>query len=624
MTWSNRLLSIFLLTLTLGVGCSFGADSQSAPRSIAELQTAVEMVLKDTGTPGAGIAIVSRDKVEWVAGLGKADVTANKPATADTLFRIGSVSKGFAALAALQLQEEGKLKLTDTVKQWVPEIAFINRWEATDPVRLVHLMEHTTGFDDSRPRELALNDPKITLKDALDFSASSRVSRWRPGSRMAYCNPGPGVLAAVVEKVSGKRFEDYIQEHFFKPLHMDTATYFYTPDVEQRLTKLYHPDGVTSYRYWHLWLRSTGAINASPKDMANYVRFYLQRGSLDETQLLRASSIERMERAETLPSAGFGPVADYGLFNYTMIEGPFVFHGHNGGMDGALAEMAYLPDAGCGYAFMINSRSDEAQARIAKLIRQYLIRDLAAPVLPPATAVSAEVRQHYAGYYQGVSPRTQMLYPFERLFSLEKLTFTAHALSMRGAHGGGQWVPVSERLFRKANESVARLVLLPDADGEVLIQADKYTLKKVSAFRVWGQSLAMGMIATLLLSSLLFSLIWGPAKAFGKLRNSGPVSIRVMPLLRTGLLIAFIGLFWSRWEDGDSVGVRSLLSISITFFGIAFALTAAGSLYVVYRERSATMNRGVYWHSVLVSAALAVVAIYLGYWGLIGLRLWAY
>ena len=68
------------------------------------------------------------------------------PLTAETLFRIGSVSKSFAALAALKLQEEGKLKLTDTVRQWVPEVAFTNPWEATDPVRLVHLMEHTTGF----------------------------------------------------------------------------------------------------------------------------------------------------------------------------------------------------------------------------------------------------------------------------------------------------------------------------------------------------------------------------------------------------------------------------------------------------------------------------------------------
>ena len=170
---------------------ALAADRKSEPKSIPELQAAIEAVLKETKTPGAAVAIVSRDKAEWMAGIGKANVAANKPVTADTLFRIGSVSKSFAALAALRLQEEGKLKLADTVRQWVPEVAFTNPWGATDPVRLVHLMEHTTGFDDIHLREYAHNEPTpIALKDALAFGAPSRVCRWRPGSRMAYCNSG--------------------------------------------------------------------------------------------------------------------------------------------------------------------------------------------------------------------------------------------------------------------------------------------------------------------------------------------------------------------------------------------------------------------------------------------------
>src|SRR5579862_8866499 len=146
------LLSAWLLIClaTLRVAAT---DTNHSPRSIPELQSAIESVLKETKTPGAAIAIVSRDKTDWLAGIGKADVAANQPVTPDTLFRLGSVSKGFVALAALQLQEAGKLKLTDTVRQWVPDVAFVNPWETTDPVRLVHLMEHTSGFEDMRLRE---------------------------------------------------------------------------------------------------------------------------------------------------------------------------------------------------------------------------------------------------------------------------------------------------------------------------------------------------------------------------------------------------------------------------------------------------------------------------------------
>lgn len=78
---------------------SLAADRKSEPKSIPELQAAIEAVLKETKTPGAAVAIVSSDKVEWMAGIGKANVAANKPVTANTLFRIGSVSKSFAALA---------------------------------------------------------------------------------------------------------------------------------------------------------------------------------------------------------------------------------------------------------------------------------------------------------------------------------------------------------------------------------------------------------------------------------------------------------------------------------------------------------------------------------------------
>ena len=113
---STKQIATLLLLIATALPDALGAEDKSGPKSIPELQAAIERVLKETKTPGAAIAIVSRDKAEWVAGIGKADVAANKPVTAETLFRIGSTSKAFAALAALQLQEEGKLKLTDTVQ----------------------------------------------------------------------------------------------------------------------------------------------------------------------------------------------------------------------------------------------------------------------------------------------------------------------------------------------------------------------------------------------------------------------------------------------------------------------------------------------------------------------------
>ena len=629
---STRQIATLLLLIATALPDALGAEDKSGPKFIPELQAAIESILKETKTPGAAIAIVSRDKAEWVAGIGLADVAAHKPVTAETLFRIGSTSKAFAALAALQLQEEGKLKLTDTVHQWAPDVAFSNPWEATDPVRLAHLMEHTTGFDDIHLREYALNDPTpITLKDALAFGASSRVSRWPPGRRMSYCNSGPAVLAAVIEKVSGKRFEDYVQEHFFNPLHMDTASYFYTPAVEQRLTKLYHPDGVTPYPYWHIGLRPAGAINASAKDMANYVRFYLQRGSLDGTRLLDASSIERMETTETLPSAKLGNVAGYGLYNSATFEGPFVFRGHGGAVMGGLTDMAYLPDSGRGYAVMINSGNGDALRQIADLARHYVIRGLKPPAMPRAAAVPIELRRHYGGYYEAVSPRSQWLYGFERLIHIERLAFTGDRLSTSFSGPGPQrWVPVSDRLFRKEDQSVATLALLPDADGEILIQAGSTTFKKVSPLQFWAQIVGIVLVSVLTVISLLRALVRGLRKLLGKLSSPSPVAIRVLRFLSAVSLVLFhgllvIALFGTRLgflTNDPKLGAPSLFTVSILLSSFALPLAAGARLYIVFRERHTPMSRVTYWHSVCSAAAMAAVAVYYGYWGLIGLRLW--
>lgn len=608
------------------------ADTNNAPKSIPELQTEIESVLKETRTPGAAIAIVSRDKTDWLAGIGLADVAANQPVTADTLFRLGSVSKGFVAVAAMQLQEAGKLKLTDTVRQWAPDVAFVNPWEATDPVRLVHLMEHTSGFDDMHLREYALSDPKMTLNDALAFGASSRVCRWPPGSRMAYCNSGPAVLAAVIEKVSGERFEDYVQKHIFNPLHMSGASYFCTPEVQCRLTKLYRPDGVTPYPYWHTGFRPSAGLNASVKDMANYLRFYLQRGSLDGTQVLQVASIERMERPETLPSAKLGPMAGYGLFNYDIPYGPFVYHGHNGAVMGGLTWMAYLPEQGCGYVILINSGSAIAASRIADLVREYLQSKLTAPPLPPVVPVPEQVKQHYAGYYQCISPAAQFTQGIERWLNARTLTVTTNGLRI-SFHGfyGRRLLPVTERLYRREDESLATVALLPDMGGRTLIQCYLSTFERIPAVEYWAQWIGIGLVCAMVVSSFVMAPIWIVRRWLGKSRNPGPLSVRLLPLVSTVLLTLFAvllvsgfrGILSGKYIDDASLGTPNLLTVSLWLASLGFPLAAAASLYIVWRERHTPMKRAAYWYSVLVAVVMAGTAIYHGCWGLIGLRLWA-
>ncbi len=294
--------------------------------------------------------------------------------------------------------------------------------------------------------------------------------------------------------------------------------------------------------------------------------------------------------------------------------------------------MAYLPEYGRGYAVMLNSGHGKGLFRIAKLLRQYVTRDLAPPALPPVVPVPPSLQQQYAGYYQGISPRNQWLYPFERLIHIQKLDFAADGLSATtcGARRG-RWVAVSDRLLRRENQSAATLALLPETKGEIWIQSGWHTLKKVPALLVWTQLVGVALISLLVPSSLLFAPIWGWRRLSGKWAGAGPLSVRALPLLSAALLVGFDGLFASgflgmvtaTYIDDLGLGIPCFRTVSLMLLSLALPLSVTASFYVLYRERAASMNRVVYWHSVLVTAAAGTVAIYYAYWGLIGLRLWA-
>ena len=114
----------------------------------------------------------------------------------------------------------------------------------------------------------------MSLREGLDYDHHSRTSRWPPGTRMAYCNAGPAVAAYVVEKITGQRFEGFVQQNLFNPIGMKTATYF--EPAPGTATTLYHPDGKTPFPYSHIIMRPAGAINASANDMAAYLRVLSQ------------------------------------------------------------------------------------------------------------------------------------------------------------------------------------------------------------------------------------------------------------------------------------------------------------------------------------------------------------
>jgi CubicO group peptidase (beta-lactamase class C family) len=624
----KRIILILLLS-TLACLCFADdkSEKQKPAQSIAELQQQLEKLLKDTHTPGVSVAIVHRDGPEWIAGLGESDVARHRATTPDTLFRIGSTSKAFASLSILVLAEQGKLSLDDTVRKLAPEVWFENRWEASDPVRVVNLLEHTTGWDDMHLHEYAVDaPPSLGLREALDSYHRSRISRWPPGTRMAYCNSGPPVAAYIVEKITQQRFEDFVQQNLFLPIGMKTATYF--PPPEGTATTLYHPDGKTPYPYWNLVYRPAGSINASARDMAAYVQFYLNRGKVNGVQIVPAADIDRMENPASTWAAQDGLKSGYGLSNYWSLHEGFVYHGHNGGVNGGLTEMAYLPEYGVGYFYSINSGNGDAFSRVGKTIRAYVTAKLQQPALPPVASLPPGAAE-WAGWYEPDSPRNEMTQFLERVAGLSVVSLKDGKLLISSLGGRNEtFLPVSGRQFRYAPkkdslEPAATLALLsPNTEGR-FIEAGRVVFKQIPTWLAILEIVLTALVAVSVVSILIYAPFWILGGLSRKRRRPPERAMRVWPLVAVLSLVSIVVIFILCGNDLiERLGNLTAWSMALFLVTIMFAVASVASAITLWRAPAGAVRRGVRGYSMVVTMALLITTAYLAYWGVIGLRTW--
>lgn len=186
------------------------------------------------------------------------------------------------------------------------------------------------------------------------------------------------------------------------------------------------------------------------------------------------------------------------------------------------------------------------------------------------------------------------------------------------------YLPVSDVLFREEKEPVATLALIPTSAEGPLVQTNWTTFRPVSAVSVWIEYGLGASSLILMVSTVLFALVWAPRKFLGKLREAPRLSIRVIPLLSVLCFGGAIGLFLLSNDDLlQRFGNLTIWSGGFHALTVAFALTAVIGLAITLRARNAGVRRWVYTHALAVSLANTMVAAYLAYWGVIGYRPWA-
>ena len=576
------------------------------------LKQRIEKSVKNHNVPAIGIALVNRDGPVWVAGWGKADLETGRAADQDTLFRIGSVTKMFSALAVLKLVDEGKLSLDDKVRDRAPDVAFENAWEATNPVRIAHLLEHTTGWDDLHVAEYVHDfSDTTTLKQCLDHHPDSRTSRWPPGARQAYNNIGPAVAAYIVEKVTGQRFEDYIAKEFFTPLGMASTSYFRTKLYDERGATLYLGD--VPQVYWQIIHRPSGSINSSARDMSKFVQFMVMRGSTADGPIVSEASIERMETPTTLPGNAQGVLAGYGLGNHASGHKAWrvAFRGHNGGVMGGLTELAYVRELGEGYVFMINNGNGAAQAEISGHLRDYLLRnakwtDVNAAALP-------DQYKTIDGYYQYINPRsdyqrlTVSLTGILRVWHDEK---NLHRTPLFASWISSDYVGARDVLVDQWS-GLPSIAIIEDPLVGPALQVASDVLLRVPAWKVFAR-----------FGTLVLVIVMTIAGLFMLKRADGRLWMRLWPLIASATLITYLIASAVGGAFLKSLATVSPLSVGLLVLSLAYpAVILLGAVHLLTKAREP--KNLPYWFAAVFVVAHLLIAGYMTMHGAIGTPTWA-
>ncbi|HYG65844.1 MAG TPA: serine hydrolase, partial [Thermoanaerobaculia bacterium] len=380
----------------------WAAIVMAAPAVSPETVAGIDRFLTETypaAEPGAAVLVMKDGEVLLRKGYGMANLELGVPITPDMVFELGSVSKPFTATAILMLAERGKLSIEDDVTRHLPGFPTHGR-----KVTLAHLLSHTSGV----PNFTSL--PDWVGKQRLDLTVDELIGLFRgrpldfePGERYSYSNSGYVLLGAVIEKISGRTYEEFIEEEIFKPLGMTASRYGRAAEVIPGRVDGYEPDP-KSGPHEKRWRNSpylsmnipyaAGALLSTLDDMARWDR------AVTEGTLLPRAALERMVTPFRLNS---GKPARYGLgWTLSELAGHEVVE-HNGATLGFMSHMLRVPDERL--LVLVMSNYPAKTPRVETVALRVAARALGRPFeeIPTLKMTAAEL-EDYVGAYR-VDPK---------------------------------------------------------------------------------------------------------------------------------------------------------------------------------------------------------------------------
>ena len=321
--------------------------------------------MADKELPALSIALVDDQQIVWAKGFGFADPKRKMPATAETIYRVGSVSKLFTDIAVMQLVEQGKLDLDAPVTRYLPD--FRPRNPFGEAITLRQLMSHRSGL----VREPPVGNYFETTEPSLARTIASLNKTelvYAPETRTKYSNAAIATVGYVLERTQGEPFAKYLKRAVLDPLGLERSSFEPTPEITKGLAKAYMwtIDGrVFEAPTFELGMSPAGSMYTTVTDMGRFMSVLFAGGRGAKGRMLKASTIEEMWTPQFAPP---GQKTGYGIgFGLRELEGRRTV-GHGGAIYGFATTLKAMPDDKLGVVVVTTKDSANAVTnRVAEL-----------------------------------------------------------------------------------------------------------------------------------------------------------------------------------------------------------------------------------------------------------------
>lgn len=386
-------------------------ETPTAGADLAELEAFFEELVATENPPGLSISVVRHDQVVYEKSFGFADRPAGLRARPETLYRWWSLTKLLTAIATLQLHEQGRLDIDDEVTKHLPFLELTYRGEPAGPVKIVHLLNHSSGLRNLRFEVLRwthVDGASAPSAEEHLMESFERYQRLRstPGRRGYYTNFGYLVLGAIVEKVSGASYERYVKDHVLTPLGMEQTGFELTSAMRSNLAAGCHPivdfqtlflssirnlndyvREVEAGRIWlepfHLDTNAFGGVMGPVSDASKLLRAFLGGGRVGTEPALSPETVRKMLE-DGWVRAGSSSVAPYihrragmqhGLGWWVFPSPDGNMYQHTGAGPGFATIFRLYPERSLGIAILANGTSLDREQIAERLYELFGARE---------------------------------------------------------------------------------------------------------------------------------------------------------------------------------------------------------------------------------------------------------